>query len=81
MILQRFITTVTMDNHNQSGEGYPPSSQKGNTMKVFMIEHTLDGGVTKELMPFNAENKSKAALGAYLELPLGAIIIDVFEIQ
>lgn len=50
-------------------------------METFLIEYTLDGGATKRTMLFNAEDKSKATLGAYLELPFGAIVIDVFEVQ
>ena len=49
-------------------------------MKIFMVEYTLDGGDTRNLMLFNAKDKSNATIGAYLELPFSAIVIDVFEV-
>ena len=49
-------------------------------MKVFMVEYTLDSGATTRIIPVNAEEKSRACLDAYLELPFGAIVIEAYEV-
>ena len=49
-------------------------------MKVFMAEYTLDIGATMHTIIINAEDKPKAILDAYIALPFGAIVTDIFEV-
>ncbi len=50
-------------------------------MKVFIAEYTLDKGATIHTRLINSESKPKAIVDAYLALPFGAIVTEIFEVE
>ena len=50
-------------------------------MKTFMVEYSLDKGATKDTMLVSADDYTKAYLSVCYQLPIDAVIIELFEIK
>lgn len=50
------------------------------TVKTFMAEYTVNNGASYDTILVSADAKPQAILEAYLALPFGAIVTEIFEV-